>query len=179
MCVIFGEKVLSGGIINRKQEVTEEEVALKMLFPVFVTLFLWIQEWKTTCLRTDAVLKQLAAHCGFSYLKNRFLTSGGRRTLRMQKWKHPLLAAECSSHHLPEVIKKLFWVIKEITTWGRRRWGLLGFLEESFNVRSWKVEGGPCLRGQIQMKGKRGGWNKWTTARCDCALQKHRVIPSF
>lgn len=96
-----------------------------MLFPVFVTLFLWIPEWKTTCLRTDAILKQLAAHCGFSYLNNRFLTSDGRRTLRMQKWKHPLLAAECSSHHLPEVIKKLFWVIKEITTWGRRRWGLL------------------------------------------------------
>lgn len=43
MHVIFGEKVLSGGIINRKREVTEEKVALKMLlavFPAFVTLFL-------------------------------------------------------------------------------------------------------------------------------------------
>lgn len=46
MHVIFGEKVLSGSIIiiiNRKQEVKEEKVALKMLlavFPAFVTLFL-------------------------------------------------------------------------------------------------------------------------------------------
>lgn len=103
--------------------------------------------------------------------------------------------------YFAEVVKR---IMKEITGWDRSRRVLLeksgharkfiAILDqtlapensvwlprEAFGSLRRKVESRRCLHRGIQTKGKGSGQTKWMSERrrCDAALQKHWVIPSF